>query len=275
MYKLSSKKIVIGTEIFSGNRNKKYTLSQLKYFFSSLINFRIKKIDTAPSYGNNSSVEKLIGKSIKNKRKNFILCSKFLNRGFSNSNQRLEFLKREFNTTLNNLQTNYLDYYFFHSGENRDFFDDNVWNYLNDLKSKKYIINLGLAFKHKLVKNNSLMQIKNSKNYGINTVTTTLNMFSNESLNKVIPLCKKNKLKVWGRMPLAKGLLSGNYQSINDLGKKDSRLISDKKITKSIIAYSKENNINALKAINWTAKYSDAVIVGFKNLKQLKKIVKT
>ena len=42
-------------------------------------------------------------------------------------------------------------------------------------------------------------------------------MFSNEFLNKVIPLCK-NKLKVWGHAS-SKGLLSGKYQSINDLRK--------------------------------------------------------
>ena len=71
MYKISAKKIVIGTELFSGSREKKYSYSEIKYFFSKLISIGINHIDTAPSYGVNSSVEKVVGDCLKTKRKNF------------------------------------------------------------------------------------------------------------------------------------------------------------------------------------------------------------
>ncbi len=274
MYKISPKKIVIGTELFSGNRDKKYSYNEIKYFFNNLLNLNVGQIDTAPSYGTNNSVEKIIGKCLKNKREKFVLSTKFLNKSFSNSSNRLNNLKKEFENSLNNLQTDYIDNYFFHSGENKDFFDDKIWKYLNDLKSKKHIKNLGLAIKHDLVKKNSLSQLKSSKKFGIKIISTTLNMFSQESLNYLVPYCKKNNLIVWSRMPLAKGLLSGKYKSINELSNKDERVKKNKELTKSIIDFSNKYNINTSKAINWTSKYSNKVIVGFKNINQLKQIIK-
>ena len=273
MYKLIPKEIVIGTELFSGSRVKKYSNKEIKYFFSKLISLGVNHIDTAPSYGINSSVEKAVGDCLKNKRKNFNLSSKFLNKNFNNSKQRLDCLKKEFENTLNNLQTDYIDNYFFHSGVNKDFFDDKVWTYLNDLKDKKYIFNLGLALKHDLVKKNSLSQLFKSRNYGISIISTTLNMFSNESIRIVIPYCKKNNLKIWGRMPLAKGLLSGKYKSINELNKKDDRYLKNKNLTKLIIDFSVKYNINSSKALNWASNRSDKIIIGFKNIKQLKEIL--
>ena len=134
------------------------------------------------------------------------------------------------------------------------------------------IVNLGLALKHNLVKQNSLSQIKYSKNYGIKIISTTLNMFSQESVKKIIPYCQKNKLKIWGRMPLAKGLLSGKYKHINSLGVKDLRFTQEKKISKQIIDFALKNKINTSKALK-SEKNSDAVIVGFKDLRQLKEIL--
>ena len=92
-------------------------------------------------------------------------------------------------------------------------------------------------------------------------------------MKKVIPYCKKNGLKVWGRMPLAKGLLSGKYKSINSLNKRDLRLIKEKVISKQIIDFAIKNKINTIKALNWSEKKSNGIIVGFKDLKQLKEIL--
>jgi len=90
---------------------------------------------------------------------------------------------------------------------------------------------------------------------------------------KIIPYCKKNKLKVWGRMPLARGLLSGKYKSINSLSKKDVRFIKEKKISEQIINFATKNKINTLKALNWSAKRSNGIVMSFKDLQQLKDIL--
>ena len=271
---MNLKKIVVGTELFSGDRNKKYSLREIRYFLNKIIELGINQVDTAPSYGKNNFVEKMIGKSIEYKRHKYIISSKFLNYKCNNSKKRIESVKEEFEKTLYNLNTNYVDNYFFHSGVDKDFFDDKVWYYLNDLKKKKYIKKLGLSIKHNLVKKNSISQITHSKDFGISIISTTLNMFSKESLNKVIPYCKSNNIKVWGRMPLAKGLLSGKYRSIKELDNNDFRLKSNKKLTKSIINFSLKNNIDTKKAINWSSKHTDKIIIGFKNINQIRDIFK-
>jgi len=271
---MNPKKIIIGTELFSGSRNKKYGVKEVSSLLNGALKLGVHQIDTAPSYGKNFLVEKLIGIALKKSRKKFKLTTKFRNqRMISNKIKRLDAIKKNFETSLNNLQTTFIDNYFFHSGSDEDFFDDKIWYYLNELKKKKLILNLGLALKHSLVKNNSLAQIKHSKNYGINIISTTLNLFSQESMIKIIPYCKKNKLKVWGRMPLARGLLSGKYKSINSLSKKDVRFIKEKKISEQIINFATKNKINTLKALNWSAKRSNGILISFKDLQQLKDIL--
>jgi aryl-alcohol dehydrogenase-like predicted oxidoreductase len=271
---LNPKKIIIGTELFSGSRDKKYYLKEVFTLLNGALKLGINQIDTAPSYGQNFSVEKMVGSAIKKNRNKFKLSTKFTNDiGISNSTKRLDAIKRNFEMSLNNLQTSFIDNYFFHSGNNLEFFDDKIWQFLNKLKKKKLIVNLGLALKHNLVKQNSLSQIKYSKNYGIKIISTTLNMFSQESVKEIIPYCQKNKLKIWGRMPLAKGLLSGKYKHINSLGVNDLRFTQEKKISKQIIDFALKNKINTSKALKWAEKNSNAVIVGFKDLRQLKEIL--
>jgi len=265
----------MGTELFSGSRDKRYNLKEVITLLNGALKLGVNQIDTAPSYGKNFSVEKMIGKAIKKNRNKFKLSTKFINdRDISHPIKRLDIIKRNFEKSLNNLQTNFIDNYFFHSGSNLEFFDDKIWQFLNDLKKKKLIINLGLAIKHNLVKKHSLSQIKNSKEYGIKIISTTLNMFSQESTKKIIPYCKKNKIKVWGRMPLAKGLLSGKYKNINSLGVNDFRFTNDKKISKEIIDFAFKNKIDTSIALKWSEKNSDAIIIGVKDLKQLKSILK-
>jgi aryl-alcohol dehydrogenase-like predicted oxidoreductase len=271
---LNPKKIIIGTELFSGSRNKKYTVKEVFSLLSGALELGVNQIDTAPSYGKDFLVEKLIGRALKKNRKKFKLTTKFTNQSMiSNKTKRLDIIKKNFEKSLNNLQTNFIDNYFFHSGNDEDFFDDKIWYYLNELKKEKIILNLGLALKHNLVKENSLSQIKHSKNYGISIVSTTLNLFSQESLKIVIPYCKKNELKVWGRMPLAKGLLSGKYKSINTLNKKDHRRVKEKVISKQIIDFAMKKKIDTIKALNWSEKKSNGIIIGFKDLEQLKEIL--
>ncbi len=271
---MNPKKIIIGTELFSGNRNKKYTVKEVFFLLNGALKLGVSQIDTAPSYGKDFLVEKLIGKALKKNRKKFKLTTKFTNqRIISNKTKRLDNIKKNFENSLNNLQTTFIDNYFFHSGNDEDFFDDKVWYYLNELKKDKLILNLGLALKHNLVKENSLSQIKHAKNYGISIVSTTLNLFSQESLKKVIPYCKKNKLKVWGRMPLAKGLLTGKYKSINSLDKKDHRRVKEKIISKKIIDFAIKKKIDTVKALNWSEKNSNGIIIGFKDIQQLKEIL--
>ena len=134
---MNPKKIIIGTELFSGSRNKKYGVKEVSSLLNGALKLGVHQIDTAPSYGKNFLVEKLIGIALKKSRKKFKLTTKFRNqRMISNKIKRLDAIKKNFETSLNNLQTTFIDNYFFHSGSDADFFDDKIWYYLNELKKK-------------------------------------------------------------------------------------------------------------------------------------------
>ena len=134
---MNPRKIIIGTELFSGSRDKKYYLKEVFTLLNGALKLGINQIDTAPSYGQNFSVEKMVGSAIKKNRNKFKLSTKFTNAiGMSNSTKRLDAIKRNFEISLNNLQTSFIDNYFFHSGDNLEFFDDKIWQFLNELKKK-------------------------------------------------------------------------------------------------------------------------------------------
>ncbi len=131
------------------------------------------------------------------------------------------------------------------------------------------IRNLCLSLKHDLVKNNALKQLDLVDLYEIDKISTVLNLYSNESIRKVIPLCKKKKLMIYGRMPLAKGLLTGKYKDITKFNKSDPR-INNLIMTKKIIKFSKTiKDLSAKKSILWCLKHCDKVVLGFKNTDQI------
>jgi aryl-alcohol dehydrogenase-like predicted oxidoreductase len=235
---------------------------------------KILQIDTAPSYGFNNSVEKLLGASLFGLRKNFFISSKFTNNRHLTKKKRILNLRLSLNNTLKNLKTNYIDNYFFHSGDDENFFDDDLWKYLISLKKKKIVRRLGLSLKHDYVKKNLLSQLFSAKKYGIDLISTVLNIYSKEAILKVIPYCKKNKIEVWARMPLGRGLLTGKYKSVNELNFNDKRRVEEYKISQRVISFSKKNRINTKKALLWCLKNSNKVIIGFSEAHQLTSIIK-
>ena len=142
-------------------------------------------------------------------------------------------------------------------------------------KKKKdcLIKNLCLSLKHDLVKKNSLKQLEFIDQYQIEKISTVCNLYSRESLKKVIPFCKKKNLTIYGRMPLAKGLLTGKYKDFSKFDKLDPRN-NNIEMTQKIITYSKKiKNLSAKKSVLWSIKHCDKVIIGFKNIYQIKNLI--
>ena len=272
---MKKKSIIIGTELFSGSWGEKFNKKKIDEIFYYSLSRGINEIDTAPSYGKNNKVEKLIGDCIKGSRKKFIISSKFSNKiigtGPTQSKKRIDLVKRSLDKSLSALKTDFIDNFFFHSGTNKEFFHDDMWKFLNEMKSKKVIRRLGLSIKHNLVKKNSNHQLKSAKYYGITIISTVLNLFSKEALKFVVPFCRNENLKIFGRMPLAKGILSGKYNEVSNFKKKDPRF-KYKKITLKILKFVKNKNVNTKTSIQWALNHSDKIIIGFKNLNQIENI---
>jgi len=260
-----SNKMWIGTELYNGSFGKFYTQNDLDKILSYAIDIAPNKIDTAECY----NMEKMIGNSLKNKKNKFKIASKFgheINGRKKISNFSLKSVKRQLECSLKSLNVNHIDLYYFHSGSNIEFNNEEVWSYLTDMQKKGIIGNLGLSLQHNLVIKEDYFQVYKAKDFGINVVQTVLNKYSQDSLRHVVPYCNENNLKVYGRMPLAKGLLTGKYNENHIFNDNDQRSKSEK-LNEEIIKSNKTDDYES--ALLWCTKHVDEVVIGSKNNSQL------
>jgi aryl-alcohol dehydrogenase-like predicted oxidoreductase len=270
--------LILGTEVYSGNWGIDYTVRELRTIIDHALTNGVTEIDTASSYGNNHFVEKLLGDAIANDRNKFFIGTKFhTNQSGSNIGKPITLisdLERDLIDSLSALKTDYLDIYYFHSGDDELFFQDHIWTFLNEMVKQGLIKKLGLSLNHALVKSGSNKQVTSAKGYGISVVQTVLNMISNEALTFVVPFCKEEGLEVYGRMPLAKGLLTGKYTPSYVFGKNDPRgqnPITTKQILD--LMQSKEGIFNVANAIQWALSHVEKIVVGTKNTRQLDGVI--
>ena len=185
---------------------KKKVYSILDYSLSKGIN----SIETADEY-DNGEIEKLIGGF---KKKFPFVLTKFgqLN-NFSEKNS-TEML----DNSLKRLNRDYIDIYFFHSGSNKQFNNDKLWNNLQKEVAKGKILNLGLSLKTSLLQRNDYEQIYKMKDYGIKVLQVLYNPIFTEAEN-VFSFAKKNDIFLITRSPFAKGLMINNNQLFNKFPK--------------------------------------------------------
>ena len=269
--------IGLGTDQFSGSWGMKYSEKKVRDLLMMAEDYEINHLDTAECYGNHLS-EKLIGNSLIN-RDRWLIASKFghkYNGDIKTDSFDLKSIQSQLNKSLKALNTNYLDIYYFHSGDDNQFNNDNLWTFLNKQVELGKIRYLGLSFKHSLVHQQKYKQIKKASEYNIKIIQTVYNYISQESSEKLIPLCRGNGLDVIGRMPLAKGLLTGKYKSNSDFSNNDSRLFFSEFNEKAFnIIHRDLSHIPNEELSKWAISWSvlsgvvDATIVGCKNIDQL------
>jgi aryl-alcohol dehydrogenase-like predicted oxidoreductase len=267
----------LGTEHFSQLGNT-YSEKEVCDILMSAEDYGINHLDTAECYGNHLS-EKLVGKSIINRDK-WLIASKFGHKYKGNLKSAaydLKSVQTQLDESLKALNTSYIDIYYFHSGDDEQFNNDKLWTYLNKQVEEGKIRFLGLSFKHSLVHQNNLSQIEKAKNYNIKIIQTVYNYLSPESANLLIPLCRTKGLDVIGRMPLAKGLLTGKYRSNKDFMGNDSRLIFPEFNEEAFNKIRNElSHIPNEELSQWAISWSilsgvvDATVIGCKNKAQLK-----
>ena len=267
----------LGTEHFSKLGNT-YSEKEVCDILMSAEDYGINHLDTAECYGNHLS-EKLVGKSIINRDK-WLIASKFGHKYKGNLKSAaydLKSVQTQLDESLKALNTSYIDIYYFHSGDDEQFNNDKLWTYLNKQVEEGKIRFLGLSFKHSLVHQNNLSQIEKAKNYNIKIIQTVYNYLSPESAKLLIPLCRTKGLDVIGRMPLAKGLLTGKYRSNKDFMGNDSRLFFPEFNEEAFNKIRNElSHIPNEELSQWAISWSilsgvvDATVIGCKNKAQLK-----
>ena len=273
--------IGIGTDQFAGGWNKHFTSPEVTKILNHGKKLGINFIDTAECYGNHAS-ELLIGESIKNSRDHWIVQTKFGHR-YNNNNMITDFNPKsvisQFEESLKSLKTDYVDVYQFHSGTNDEFFQNELWDVLNQLVKSGKIKHLGVSIVNSSILSEDYQQLKNSKNYNCEIIQIVYNRLNAKVEEIVLPYCLKNNLGVIARVPLAKGHLSGKYLPNFQFSDNDVRSTHDKDQTRIQLAQVKQirenevpNGVNLAQwALSWCLKHESisCVIPGCKNLEQL------
>ena len=271
----------IGTWQYGGEWGKKFDEAEVKKILDRGFDLGFNFIDTAECYGDHLS-ERLIGKAVKEKRKEWIIATKFGHKFISHLNRETVWdvagVKKQLEDSLRALQTDYIDLYQFHSGNDVVFNNEELWLMLqNEVKAGK-IRHLGISISNK-EGINSLEQTKSATKVGAEVIEAVYNRLERYPEEEIFPACIEQDLGVLARVPLASGLLSGKYKKGTVFADNDVRASKDHKLIdlqleeiEKIMKNEVPEGVNMAEwAIAWSLKH-DAVstcIPGFKNIEQL------
>ena len=267
---IKNNKMWLGTVHFAGIYEDNFSSDDVKNTINYCMELGLDKIDTAECYGIDALIEKYLGEALHGNREKFTVSTKFghihKSTGVKKNDFSLNGVKKQLENSLKNLKSDYLDIYYFHSGTNKEFDNDDLWGYLNTMKDRGVINELGLSLNHQNVIDGDHYQLGSARKFGITVVQTLFNLYSRVALNHVIPFCKNNHIKIIGRSPIAKGLLSGKYNASSKFSISDERS-KFKRENESIL--SDYNNSTIEKALLFSKSKVDEIIVGAKSFEQI------
>ncbi len=208
--------IGVGTWQFGGEWGHDYTQSEADEVLNTAKEEGINLIDTAECYGDHVS-ESLIGNWLKNeKREDWIVASKFGHKynGFLEREQLWspEDVRKQLEDSLKALQTDYIDLYQFHSGNDEQFKQDDLWEMLGNMKAQGKVRHLGISITGDYKDVCVMGQISSAPGVGAESIQVIYNRLDQRPEDKIFPVCRQNDLGVLSRVPLASGFLTGKYQ---------------------------------------------------------------
>jgi len=216
----------LGTHQFSGEWAKQFSEGDVSRIVGCAHELGINLIDTAECYGDHA-VESFIGKSIRGKRDDWIVATKFGHHYRSPSEKAGAWSPRavlqQLEDSLKALNTGYVDIYQFHSGSNDDFDNDELWEMLNGQVKLGKVRHLGISIAGELTLRNDTHQLKRAGEVGASVIQTVYNRLKREAEREILPFAEKAGLGAFARVPLAKGFLSGNYRPGTTFSKGDIR----------------------------------------------------
>ena len=177
-------------------------------------------IDTAFIYGPRRS-EELIGEVIKtqHRRADVVIATKGahdLSSGEVKFNNRPEFLRQSVDSSLQRLQTDYIDLYYIHYPD-EDTPKDEAVGMLKELKQAGKIRSIGVS-------NFSLDQLQQGNKYGgIDVFQGHYNLLTRGGEQDILPYCEEQEISFVPYFPLAMGILAGKYHKDTVLPAGDHR----------------------------------------------------
>ncbi|MGD9940060.1 MAG: aldo/keto reductase [Clostridia bacterium] len=214
--------IGVGSWQFGGEWGKDYTQSEVDAVISAARDHGINLIDTAECYGDHLS-ERLVGQAVKGERDRWIIATKFghhYNDRFDRDQLwSVSDVLKQLEDSLRALQTDYIDLYQFHSGDDAAFDNDELWTMLLKQVEAGKVRNLGISIASII----SVHQAESALKVGAGALQVVYNRIDRQPEEAVFPAALRDDLGVLARVPLASGFLSGKYRPGATFDKTDVR----------------------------------------------------
>lgn len=201
----------VGTWQFGGEWGRAYIPTDVAAILAAAAECGINLIDTAECYGDHLS-ERLIGETLPGERKDWVIATKW-GHHFHKCFERdhcfgpVELLA-QLDASLKALRTDYVDVLQFHSGDDKAFATEGMWEAAAKAKAQGKVRFLG----NSIGSNSNLKQTDASGAVGVDVIQVIYNRLQREPEAEVFPSCVRQNLGVLARVPLASGFLSGKYK---------------------------------------------------------------
>lgn len=178
-------------------------------------------LDTADMYGSGRN-EELIGKALKGRRDDALLCTKFaVQRGEGGSFDGIRgdpaYVKEACEASLKRLNVETIDLYYQHRVDPNTPIEDTV-GAMAELVQAGKVRHIGLS-------EADPDQIRRAaKVHPIAALQTELSMWSREPEDEILGVCKELGILFVAYSPLGRGFLTGKYKSVEDFEEGDFRL---------------------------------------------------
>jgi len=274
--------IGVGTWQFGGEWGKQFAVDEVAGMLARARELGINLLDTAECYGPGHLSESLIGQALAKLggRDQWVIASKFGHSftGFlKRSDERsVADVKKQLDDSLKALGTHQIDLYQYHSVRDEEFFNEDLWKFLEDAKRAGKIRHIGNSISGNI---DPAPQAEGSQKASVEVLQLVYNRLERKPEASAFPIATRLNLGVLARVPLASGYLSGKYQpgatfaagdyrSTQDEAKKDKMLAQAQKIAREEVPAGVEM---AQWALAWCLKNDavTAVIPGCKNVAQV------
>lgn len=222
--------IGIGTWQFGGEWGKEFSQDEVDRMFDRARELGINLVDTAECYGDHTS-ERLVGAAIKRDREKWIVATKFGHHFHGYMDRTTAYdpndVRQQLEASLKALQTDFVDLYQFHSGNNEMFQTPGLWEMLAEQVKAGKVRHLGIS----VSPNDNVFQVDRATQVGAEAIQVVYNRLDRKPEQGLLQSCQRQDLGVLARVPLASGLLSGKYKPGTHFKEGDVRSTHDPKRT--------------------------------------------
>src|SRR4051794_6034014 len=169
--------IGVGTWQFGGEWGHDFTQAEVDAILDEAEECGINLIDTAECYGDHLS-EKFIGDYLsRRQRSKWIVATKFGHGYHAGQPKKFDAfsasaVQQQLEASLRALKTDFVDVYQFHSGSDAEYFNEGLWQLLNQQKAAGKIRSLGCSISSK---GELVEQVRDARKFGIDVLQIVYN----------------------------------------------------------------------------------------------------